>query len=302
MASNLSRLIDELVSLLTRGYREQRAQPFKRSLSRLYDIWRTRSPPVTVIAVRQGLKWDLDLNQRIDASIYYEGVFEPSTTALIARLVKPRMTVLDIGANIGYHTLCMAKLVGPHGQVFAFEPVPWAAEKLQRNLSLNEFHNVTVERLALTDHAAPSELLALYASWPVSPGGQDTSLHPIHGGRNTLQSTRVATLDEYVTSHRIDTVNFLKIDVDGYEYKVIRGAREVIGRDKPAMIVELSDYTLREHGDRLDDLIDLFNSLGYSFYSEKTLAMYSGKTALKAEVETAGATNVLCLQGDLHWE
>jgi Protein-L-isoaspartate(D-aspartate) O-methyltransferase (PCMT) len=71
---------------------------------------------------RDGLRCDLDLSQAIDLTIFVLGRFEPSTVAAFRRYVKPGATVLDIGANIGVHTLQLARLVGPQGRVLSFEP------------------------------------------------------------------------------------------------------------------------------------------------------------------------------------
>src|SRR2546423_1295891 len=92
-------------------------------------------PQVTVI--RQGVKWTLDLNEGIDFSIWLLGGFEPQTLRQYEKLVKPGSTVIDIGANVGAHTLPFARLVGKSGRVVAFEPTKWAIGKLKRNLELN---------------------------------------------------------------------------------------------------------------------------------------------------------------------
>src|SRR4051812_4172311 len=76
--------------------------------------------------VRDGIAYELDLSQGIDFAIYLGGIFERDTARALARLVEPSSLVLDIGANIGAHTLRLAKLVGPHGRVLAFEPTDFA--------------------------------------------------------------------------------------------------------------------------------------------------------------------------------
>src|SRR5260370_23083912 len=85
---------------------------------------------------RGGLRWSLDLNEGIDFSIYLLGAFERSTVSTLRKLVKPGDTVFDIGANIGAHTLGLARSVGARGHVLAFEPAAFAFPKLKRNLPL----------------------------------------------------------------------------------------------------------------------------------------------------------------------
>ena len=86
---------------------------------------------------RNGIVWELDLTQGIDFSIYLFGAFEPEIVRYASRIIKPGAKVIDIGANIGAHTLPLAHLVGPSGAVFAFEPTDYAFEKLLRNIHLN---------------------------------------------------------------------------------------------------------------------------------------------------------------------
>src|SRR6266850_1982257 len=90
-----------------------------------------------VVVQRGGLRWQLDLNEGIDFSIYLLGAFERSAISTYRRLIPPAAVVLDIGANVGAHTLHLARAVGEDGRVYAFEPTVYAFDKLQRNLALN---------------------------------------------------------------------------------------------------------------------------------------------------------------------
>src|SRR3954454_10033377 len=86
---------------------------------------------------RRGIRWDLDLSEVIDLSIYLTGYTEYSTVRAYRRLIRPGDVILDIGANIGAHTLQFASLTGPRGQVFAFEPTAFPFGKLKENIRLN---------------------------------------------------------------------------------------------------------------------------------------------------------------------
>ena len=102
------------------------------------------------------------------------------------------------------------------------------------------------------------------------------------------------TLDEYVDRNKLSRIDFIKLDVDGYEYKVIRGGFNTIAKFKPVIIIELGEYTLREYGDKAEDLIDLLASAGYSFYSEKDVRKYPNKQYLIDAVPDNNTINVLC--------
>src|SRR5260370_40051383 len=89
------------------------------------------------IVVRDGVTYDVDLSQGIDFAIFLGNIYERQTRAALRKLVSPGSLVLDIGANIGAHTLPLAQLVGPNGRVMALEPTAFAFRKLGRNLELN---------------------------------------------------------------------------------------------------------------------------------------------------------------------
>src|SRR5262249_37993601 len=152
----------------------------------------------------------------IDFSIYLLGGFEPRSIRLYSRLVKPGATVLDIGANVGAHTLPLARLVGPSGRVVAFEPTQYAINKLRANLDLNPTLSARVSicqvLLVAGEHAlVPKQL---YSSWPLFES-QDP-LHPQHGGRlmDTVGAEAI-TLDEAMRKWALQQVHFIKLDVDG---------------------------------------------------------------------------------------
>ena len=102
----------QIIGYLINIYRKLPVKPFQKPLSKLYEIYKLHNRNKIVMAEIDGIKYQLDLNELIDSSIYYEGCFEPMTTAVINKYVREGMTVLDIGANIGCHTLRFAKLVG----------------------------------------------------------------------------------------------------------------------------------------------------------------------------------------------
>ena len=234
----------------------------------IYQALRTlgiaAKPGQPVQTKRSGLLWELDLGEGIDFSIYLLGAFERSTVNALQELVKPGYTVLDIGANIGAHTLHLAKSVGPSGRVFAFEPTNYAFGKLTRNLSLNPElqKRVTTAQLLLADEVGRPRQAEIYSSWPLESGD---GRHPKHLGQ--LQSTSnagVDTLDHYAQTHGISRVDLIKIDVDGHEYPVLKGARELLARHTPTIVMELSPYVHSEEGSSFDDLIELLRSVGYS--------------------------------------
>jgi len=130
-------------------YRRLPIKPFSGILKRLYQKYKLFNKDRVVVAIRDGIKYKLDLNELIDSAIYYNGCFEPMTTEIINKYTKEGMIIFDIGVNIGCHTLRFARLVEKTGKVIAFKPMSWAFLKLKNNVDLNNFDNILLEKIAL---------------------------------------------------------------------------------------------------------------------------------------------------------
>jgi FkbM family methyltransferase len=216
---------------------------------------------------RSDVWWELDLREGIDFSIWLLGSFEPRTVRCYQRIVNDGDVVLDIGANIGAHTLLLARAVGPAGIVYAFEPTDYAYTKLLKNCSLNSdlsgrihcFQTMLVDQEATGDRP-PS----LYSSWPLS---EVEGLHELHQGRlMTTMNAESRTLDSVALSLNLERVDFIKLDIDGFECGMLRGASEVMARWHPIIVMELAPYSLEEQGASLGELIALLTKYGYALY------------------------------------
>src|SRR5882757_5145962 len=166
---------------------------------------------------RNGITWELDLQEGIDFSIYLLGGFELATLRMYKSILEAGDIVLDIGANIGAHTLPFAKLVGEHGRVYAFEPTQYAFEKLGRNVRANPAFSSSIELVhaMLVSENRDAIVPEIYSSWPLH---REAGLHERHLGKLMSTSDAAAiTLDEFVDQKRIECVNFIKLDVDGNE-------------------------------------------------------------------------------------
>jgi FkbM family methyltransferase len=238
-----------------------------RTASRAINLARslTGSGPETV-AVRDQVRWMLDLREGIDLALYL-GVYERATAAAIRRLVRPGSVVLDIGANIGAHTLPLAKLVGETGRVHAFEPTAFAHSKLRANLALNPEleRRVVAEQLMLTDADGAGPAQEIYSSWPLTAR---ENLHAKHQGE--LKSTagaRAVRLDDYLAGAGVARVDLIKMDVDGFECHVLGGAPKLLA-SRPIIIMELAPYVLVERGRSLQELKRILDAAGYKLEHE----------------------------------
>ncbi|MBR1120221.1 FkbM family methyltransferase [Bradyrhizobium lablabi] len=220
--------------------------------------------------VRDGITYDLDLSQGIDFAIYLANVYERQTRAALRRLVSPGSLVLDIGANIGAHTLPLARQVGPKGRVLAFEPTDFAFRKLSRNLELNPdlASRVTAHHCFLTATDSDQVPAAIYSSWPLE---HQAGLHAKHLGREMrTEAAKARSVDSVLAELGGRPVQLVKLDVDGFECDVLRGARNMLSTMRPVFVMEIAPYVLVERGASLDEMLSFFVPNGYKFYDERT--------------------------------
>jgi len=249
------------------------------------------------VVCRDGLMWDLDLREGIDFSIYLLRAFEWSTRNTLRDRVKDGATVLDIGANIGAHTLGLARSVGESGFVHAFEPTDFGVEKLRRNLALNPEldRRVRVHQTLLAARADAPMQQEIYSSWPLSGGG---NVHPKHGGRlATTNQARIDTLDAFAEREALATVDLIKIDVDGHEYPVLSGGSNLLARWHPVIVMEISPYVHAEEGNSFPQLISLLRDHGYFLIDESLNALPLDADKLGEMIPGGASINAICVPG-----
>ena len=236
-------------------------KPLHKLFNKLFHmyLYLNRNKPLMITSTIDGITYQLNLHEQIDSALFFLGSFDQHTNNAIKRLCKKGMTALDIGANVGAYTFILAKLVGKYGKIIAFEPMSNAFSKLKRNMALNNFQNITLEKLALTNESK-KEYAMFRTSWLVRGGSR------IDSQKN--EEIYFITLDDYLKKKGIKKVDFIKIDVDGYEFKVVQGAINTLKKNKPILILELGIYTLEKNGDKIEDFILFLLNLGYRFYSQ----------------------------------
>ena len=217
----------------------------------------------SVAADRRGVRWSLDLKEGIDLAIYVLGGFELRTLRRYRQIVHDGNIVLDIGANVGAHTLPLATLVGEQGRVFAFEPTRYAIDKLMRNLDLNPAlaKRVTARQIMLAANEVDALPAGIYSSWPLE---RLADVHPDHQGRlMSTQGATVTTLDRFVREAGLTRVDFIKLDVDGNEHDVLLGARETLTRFNPTLLMELAPCVHDSSPGRFERILQFLWDLGF---------------------------------------
>lgn len=212
-----------------------------------------------------GATMRLDLSDFIQREIYL-GLFEPHETRLVKTYLHPGMTVVDVGANIGYYVVLAASRVGPSGRVLAFEPSPWACQRLRHTVAENGLDaTVSVHPHAVGDRAGTATLFM--------PGRVGNHTPSILGGEADAEPIDVplTTLDDALRTHGIDRVDLLKIDVEGFEPNVLAGARQALrSRSIKAILCELNRGWLGRNGTTVEALYDDIIAYGFQPTSELT--------------------------------
>ncbi len=168
---------------------------------------------------------------------HVEGEFEPEMVSLFKSLIQPTDTVLDIGANIGCTSLLFGDLAR---KVYSFEPSPTTHRWLVQNVRMAKLNNVEPINLGLGKEAGTFELTFAPNN---RSGGFVSNLTNASEGHQVEQIT-IAKGDDFIREHQIAKVDFIKIDVEGFEQSVIEGLAETIAREQPIVALELNHWCL----------------------------------------------------------
>ena len=197
----------------------------------------------------------------------WKGTFEKDVCGFVCRFLKPNMTFFDIGANLGLYTVIAGKILNGTGKVHSFEPSQREFDRLAYNVRINDLNNVKINHLAISDRDGMVELnvcddiRAAYNSIGVVT---HTEAEGFVCRKENVAST---TIDSYVLSEKIKKVNLIKIDVEGAESLVLRGAAKLLEIEyAPVLICEFNDNTARGLESTSEELWNILTEYGYSLY------------------------------------
>lgn len=250
---------------------------------------------------RKGIEWDLDLDEGIDLSIYMLGAYELSMLRAYSSVISPGDVVFDVGANIGAHTLHFARLVGPAGRVFAFEPTDYATAKIRLNLAINPelARRVSFQQRFLVADNSEALPASVAARWPVANDHDD--LDDDHFGKpENVAHALAVTADDFCEAENMSRLDFVKIDVDGHEYSVLRGFRRNLERFRPRILIEMAPLLYKgAQASEFDDYVRFIVKLGYRFTEARTGRPLSGDpAALRRHIGPGCTMNCLVYPSD----
>jgi len=196
------------------------------------------------------------------------GVWEQDQVDLFARLVRPGETALDVGANIGHHSVALSKIVGETGHVLSFEPQMQMFNLLNANIVLNRCRNVQPFKLAVGAREDNMKMgLISYDNFlPFGSLGLQRQMNTDWGG----EKVDVLPLDAFLQKLDLgpSQISFMKVDVQAHELFVFQGAQELLRRAQPSISFEASPYWMQKAGYDWRDILALLESVGYSFFED----------------------------------
>jgi FkbM family methyltransferase len=234
---------------------------------------------------RAGLRWVLNPSDYMQRNLFWLAEHDRWDAYHIKRLLPAGAVVCDVGANFGYYSLTLAAFLKRNGRLFAFEPNPATRIRLERNIALNQLGNViTVIPYALSDTQGTARM--------TSRKDNTGAAHICQGGETEVE---VTTLDSICAKQRLSSLDFVKIDVEGFEAHVLRGGECCLKTFRPILLVEFMAEQLERAGSSATELASLLRDYGY------VLHVSERKRLVPLNLLPTGShlINVLCLPASL---
>lgn len=200
---------------------------------------------------RDGIKMNVDISDYIGHYIFFG--FKDASVHGLMDLCKPGANVIDVGTNVGWTLLHLAKLSGT-GTVFGFEPDPYNYNQCRENIGLNTLKNIRLFPVGLSDVTAQLTMEVRVAS---NRGGNRINTS------SDGHKVDVVRLDDFEAVKSVNTIDLIKIDVEGYEMNVLKGAARLLQQHHPVLFIELDDNNLKDQGHSAKELIEFLNNAGY---------------------------------------
>jgi FkbM family methyltransferase len=222
-----------------------------------------RNIPDSIISVSDGRKFHIGPDM-VYWGLYYGLGYEPEVTGLLEKLVRSGDIILDIGANFGWYSTMFAKKLGKARTVYAFEPVPPTFERLNEHIKLNHLEDVIIpNRIALSDRIGQAKMHLFkgrsHALASLDPQGETDY---------EIFEAPLITLDVFLGENQLTHIDFAKIDVEGNELMVLKGASKLLsGRNAPILMVEINNDTFSSFDYSAEQIWSCLRTFGYdTFY------------------------------------
>ncbi len=209
---------------------------------------------------RNNINYRVDISDYMEHAIYF-GISDGGDfdRRVLYSLIQEDFVCFDVGANIGETTFNFARLA-PKGMIYSFEPVPFLFERLKANYELNQFNNISLQNLAVSDKKEE-----LFFEIPDNKNSAGISLLKEKSSKSDVVYS--ITIDEFVRQQSVSRIDFIKIDVEGFEHFVINGSVQTLQKFHPILFIEIDNKNLNKNNTSEKLLLSqLQNDLGYALY------------------------------------
>jgi FkbM family methyltransferase len=234
-----------------------------------------------------------DFHNLLQRQMYFE-LYEQPETQLIHAVLDTGDVFLDVGANIGYYSLLASQIVGAHGQVHAFEPIPQNVVALRRTMLLNGITNIVVNQLAVG--ARPGSLDLFVSDHEAGSSGW-ASIVPSRRRSKVVTVERTA-IDHYLRSRSISQVSLVKLDIEGGELDAFKGMRSLLGQPHaPDLLCEVNPHLLEKLGRESHDLTRFIAERGYALHRVESSTL----KPIGSDQEITKLVNLFCTKAPGRW-
>lgn len=211
-------------------------------------------PKGPFVVERGGRKWALSPQDYSNYDLFWFGAKDRWDLYHVERLLPDNATVFDVGANFGYYSVMLASKKNGASQCFSFEPSPTTYRMLEENIRLNNLSNVSAFQMGLSDTVGTAAI-------KVGDGNSGATFLTEGDG------IRTTTLDAFCAEHpEVKSIDFIKLDIEGFEERFLRGGLKTLQRTHPVILIELNPVTLPRAGSSVQSVVSLIRSLGYQLF------------------------------------
>ncbi len=221
----------------------------------------------------------------IERAILTTGTYEDEINKAIRLSLKTGGVALDIGANIGLQSLRMSQAAGSDGKVIAFEPLQYLQKKFKKNIGLNKANNIILLPYALSDQESKAE-------FKIDPNTWNQGAFSIAGKQDgtELQNVEIKIGDDIPEIKALSRLDLIKIDVEGFEFQVMKGLKNTLQKFKPRIIFEYDMKYWPANGQDIAECFNFLTSLGYKVYQVNPAC-----SQLRTTATTIEDGNVFCI-------
>lgn len=267
--------------------------PLRDGKAFFYERLHARLTPAdryAVVRLDQGFRMKLDLADPEQLKVYFYGHYhERYEAALVQRLLKEDDVFWDIGANVGYFTLVAATALANRGQIIAFEPGKNAYARLTENLSLNAYLNIKTFPVAVTDREGEA---VLHLSGDIADSS--ASLYPAGQTQARHEVCRTVALDHFLEAEGLRPPDLIKLDAEGAELAVLKGAQGLISATPPLLLMEMEEKNLLAAGASKSAIQAFLKDYGY-----RAAHLHKGRWYATTDLESVKGRNIFWFNPDV---